>query len=84
VVLPLPRKPVRMVTGIMVVALFFKVEGSCGMFSGCGRGLRRLRYARKHAVGRLLKHICQAGALCSPERALSEALNYGRSRDLQQ
>jgi hypothetical protein len=54
------------------------------MFSGCGRDLRRLRYARKHAVGRLLKHICQADALCSPERALSEALNYGRSRDLQQ
>jgi hypothetical protein len=68
----------------MVVALFFKVEGSCGVFSGCGRDLRRLRYARKHAVGRLLKHICQAGALYCPERALSEALNYGRSRDLQQ
>jgi hypothetical protein len=27
----------------MVVALFFKVEGSCGMFSGWGRDLRRLR-----------------------------------------
>jgi hypothetical protein len=68
----------------MVVALFFKVEGSCGMFSGGGRDLRSLRYARKHAVGQLLKHICQGDALCSPERALSEAFNYGRSRDLQQ
>jgi hypothetical protein len=68
----------------MVVALFFKVEGSCGMFSGCGRDLRRLRYARKQAVGRILKHICQADALCSLEHALSEAFNYGRSRDLQQ
>jgi hypothetical protein len=29
----------------MVVALFFKVEGSCGMFSGGGRDLRSLRYA---------------------------------------
>jgi hypothetical protein len=54
------------------------------MFSGCRLDPRNLRCARKHAVGRLLKHICQAGALYAPERALSEALNYGRSRDLQQ
>jgi hypothetical protein len=56
-----------MVTGIMMVALFFKVEGSCGMFSGCRFHPRCLRCARKHAVGRLLKHICQAGALYAPE-----------------
>jgi hypothetical protein len=68
----------------MVVALFFKVEGSCSMFSGCRLYPRCLRCSRKHAVGRLLKHICQAGALYTPERALSEAFNYGRSRDLQQ